>query len=648
MEDYYEPALKAGLKYYRLHALSGADPNLPVLNDLLPESMIASGTDIGLMNVPAEKIVGTVTAGRSKCFAGNFMPVARAGTEFAIKWKQLALSHQKEGIRDAVLLYEYMNNYYVQEGNKRVSVLKFFHAVSVPGIVRRILPERNGDPKVEAYYEYLEFCKSTGITFLEFSSQGAYAEFCELMGHIAGTLWTEEEIRQLKSTYYFFCKVFQSAGGDKLQVGEGDALLACIRVLGYDYLSGLSEPELKTAMKKVREEILLQKEDTKIEMKLNPEEQSQNVLSKLRAPKNLKAAFLYMQENNASGWVTGHELARKQVEGRLSGKVETTVYRCDEEKDIEAQLDKAVADGADVIFATSSVMLPACLKKAIDTPNVAIMNCSVNKPHRYVRAYYPRMYEGKFVAGAVAGALCTDDQVGYICKYPVYGSIADINAFARGVKMTNPRAKVHLEWLSRKSEKDPLEMLTEKGISLVSVDDYRDKEKGIRHLFGLEQVEKGVFTPLVLPVWNWSVYYEWILNSMLNGTYKIDTEKTRRSLQYYWGMSSGAVKLLFAERLPQGVRFMAELLSRSISDGVCNPFYEPDVKADGHPDWADLDRLPDLEHILEMDELEENVVGEIPCYEELTERAQSVVDVIGLAVSRKRAEQASVSGKEEA
>ena len=46
----------------------------------------------------------------------------------------LRKSHVNEGIRDPIKAYEYMNKFYVEEGNKRVSVLKYYDAVSVPGL----------------------------------------------------------------------------------------------------------------------------------------------------------------------------------------------------------------------------------------------------------------------------------------------------------------------------------------------------------------------------------------------------------------------------------------------------------------------------------------------------------------------------------
>ena len=48
--------------------------------------------------------------------------------------------------------------------------------------------------------------------------------------------------------------------------------------------------------------------------------------------------------------------------------------------------------------------------------------------------------------GAIAGAMAENDKISYIADYPISGTIANINAFALGAKMINPRAKVHLEW----------------------------------------------------------------------------------------------------------------------------------------------------------------------------------------------------------
>ena len=94
-------------------------------------------------------------------------------------------------------------------------------------------------------------------------------------------------------------------------------------------------------------------------------------------------------------------------------------------------------------------------------PQVKILNCSLNASHKYIRTYYARMYEAKFLTGVLAGALADENKIGYVAQYPVYGTISNINSFALGAKLVNPRAKIYLEWSSRKNS-DPMADLRKK------------------------------------------------------------------------------------------------------------------------------------------------------------------------------------------
>ncbi len=88
------------------------------------------------------------------------MPLLDLKTEFATKWVNLCVSHVDEGIRDPITCYEYMGRFYVQEGNKRVSVLKYFDASSITGNVTRVVPQYSDDPAVQMYYEFMHFTRS--------------------------------------------------------------------------------------------------------------------------------------------------------------------------------------------------------------------------------------------------------------------------------------------------------------------------------------------------------------------------------------------------------------------------------------------------------------------------------------------------------
>ncbi len=71
----YNQALKQGQKCRKNAVLHGQYPYLQVLDELIDDSMIAGQMDMGLLEIPAERIVGTKAAGRKTAFAANFMPL---------------------------------------------------------------------------------------------------------------------------------------------------------------------------------------------------------------------------------------------------------------------------------------------------------------------------------------------------------------------------------------------------------------------------------------------------------------------------------------------------------------------------------------------------------------------------------------------
>lgn len=639
-EQYYKDALQLAKKEYRACIARGKHPYLPVLDEMIPEQRITMGVDLGTIQIPAEYVVGTLTAGRTSAFARNFMPLMEAKTEFASKWERLCQAHLKEGIRDPIKVYEYMNRYYVQEGNKRVSVLKFFNAVEIRAQVIRVMPEKNDSKESKIYYEFAAFYKYSKINFIEFSKLGSYAELQRLVGKAPEEPWTDEERSALKTTYFYFRQAYNAKGGKRLRSTVGDAMLAYIKVYGYHTLRRMNANEMKKSVGKVWEEMILQQEERPIDLKLAPTDPkdakkatTKVILDKLVGAKPLKVAFLYDKTPQTSGWTAAHEMGRNHVDRVFGSQIETVSYNDVMAKDPEKVLIQAIEEGAKVIFTTSPPMLPASLRVAVDHQDVTILNCSLNKSHRYIRTYYARMYEAKFIIGAIAGAMAGDCDVGYIADYPIFGMLASINAFARGVEMVNPTAKVYLEWSTIGGTAAATKRLTDRGIVLISSQDMaRLEEQTKQTTFGLSLVneEEGQVN-LAMPVWHWGIYYEGILRSILNKTFQSEEESTDKALNYYWGMSAGVVDILTSQKnLPTGVQRLADILKASVCAGLCHPFSQPLLTQDGIPVHSDEGALLSLDQIINMDWLTENVVGTIPTYEELDTKAKVTTDVVGI------------------
>ena len=633
IEEYIK-AYKMGKKEYQSRMLRGLKPTLEVLDDILPGKGTLSEVPLGLVQIPVDQIVGTKTYGRSEAFASNFMPILRENTEFAIKWAHLCTAHENEGIREPIKAYEYMNKFYVEEGNKRVSVMKFFGVVSTPAIVTRVVPKRTEEKENKIYYEYMDFYDKTKINYIWFSEEGRFAKLLEAVGKSEDEEWNDEDRLDFNSVYSRFNGEYRARGGEKLSITAGDAFLSFITLYGYEALKDKTTSELKSLITKSWEEFKLLEEDKEVDLKMDPGKEKKPILSRLlpiSAPK-LKVAFIYEKTATSSAWTYAHELGRMHLEQKFPEEVSTIYYDNTTLDNIEERIEDAIQQGCNIVFTTTPSFVPASVKAAIAHPDIRILSCSVNTSHRYIRTYYARMHEAKFLMGAIAGAMAENNKIAYIADYPIYGAIANINAFALGAKMINPRAKVYLEW-STKKEGNVIENIRQLQPMCVSGKDMVIPEEASRY-FGLYRLDGEVPHNLAMPLWHWGKFYEQLIQTIMDGTWKYDDNpSTMQAINYWWGMSSGVVDVICSQNLPIGTKRLVDLLKNTICTGEFNPFsgvlYSQEGVVQNNPNKS---LTP--EEILTMDWLAENVVGSIPKEEELQEASRPVISQQGIDITK--------------
>lgn len=632
VED-YRKALKMGQKTFRACVARGEYPYLQVLDDILENSEVERMERLGVVDVPIDAIVGTKTAGRKTAFAANFMPLLPERSEFAIKWINLCEAQLTEGIRDPIQVYEFMNRFYVQEGNKRVSVLKYFGAASLPASVIRLVPHRTDSKENKIYYEFMGFYALTGINYLRFSQPGRFAKLLKYVNKQPGQPWSEDDKKTFASVYYRFAAAFAALGGKKLPITIGDALLAFLKIYPYDSVPDLTDDGLRQRLENAWPEVLVLTEESGIELSLAAGAVPEAPLITRLLPVNkgvLRCAFIHERTPRTSAWTYAHEFGRSQAEELLGGRVTTTAY-CDVQVGVndDEVLEQAIRDGNTVLFTTTPKLMDATLRASVRHPEVKLFNCSLNMKHPAVRTYYGRIYEAKFIVGAIAGAMADDNRIGYVANYPIYGMTAGINAFALGAQMTNPRAKIYLEWSAAKGPA-PAQRLAEQGVTLISGQDIRPPAGGPPA--GLYQVEEdGREMPLAVPFWHWGAFYDKILQRILAGALKNEeAEPGTHAFNYWWGMSSGVIDVLFSRKLPAGARRLGELLRSDICCGVYDPFTGLLTAQGGavvqEGPYAQL--TP--EQILRIDWLCDNIVGHIPAFDELIDEAKPLVRLQGV------------------
>lgn len=639
----YISALKQGRRSYQTALTKGEYPYLPVLDDILSYTEVASIDNLGVMDIPLAKIVGTKTAGRTNAFANNFMPLLPEESEFGMKWTSLYEHQIEDGIRDPIVAYEFMNQFYVQEGNKRVSVMKYLGTYSIPGTVTRLVPRRTDDKENHLYYEFLEFYEVSQSYDVWFTKEGSYKKLLKLMGKKEDEVWNDDDRMNLHSACYNFASAFKKAHGEKLNLQVSDAFLVYVEIYGYDSVKSESEHEILQALQKMWTEITLADKGNQVELVQNPEETKSSILNRLiptgiLTPESLKIAFIYTKTTETSSWAYAHELGRMYIEQVYEGKIETMAFdNANSDAEVEEAIEKAVEAGCNLIFTTATQMINQSVRSAIQHPKVKIYNCSIKMSYSSICTYYARMYESKFLMGAIAAALSRTDKLGYVADYPIYGTLANINAFALGAKMINPYVEIYLEWSKVKGQ-DARERLHQAGIVFVSDSDMITPEHASRAYGLYTKKEDGTLVNLATPIWHWGKFYERIVNNLCSGgNTEADAQKGKKAVNYWWGMSADVIDVICSGDMPHGTHRLIEFLKNSIRAGAFHPFDGP-IYAQGGVVRCEEGKSIEPEEIITMDWLAENVIGRIPELEELTEEAQALMQFQGIKIDESNAE----------
>ena len=650
MREDYTNARKLGEKARAKAILTGRFPYLPALEEMIDKTAMGQEIPLGVHEIPLHLIVGTRTSGRQNAFACNFMPLLDPSSEFALKWANLYDYQLEEGLRDPIKVYEYMNRFYVEEGNKRVSVMNYMKSYSILADVIRIMPPRTDALENAVYYEFLDFFKVTKFFEIIFSQKGSYARLAELMGENLKDPWPDVKMETLRDGFRRFAEIYNAKGGRPEGITDGDAYLTYITVFQPDSLVYDGKDVISRRIDQIRSEVKAQtrKEIDLVESPATPKKPSviaeagaavasvANVLTLgafaggYSEENPLKACFIYEKAPGNSSWAYAHELGRQTLMDQFGGMVDTTYFTdCDSEEKVLDSIESAKADEDTLIFTTSPSMMPAALKAAFKYPKMKILNCSVNLSHKAVRTYYAKMYEAKFILGAIAASLCENHLIGYRSDYPLFGNIAQINAFALGASLVDPSCKVILKWASLKEGDWEKELIDEEvriisGSDMVRLDDPARK-------YGLYRIKDGnAWEGIAAPVWDWGRYYGLICRSIMDGTWEEEDDASRdRAVNYWYGLKSGVVDVLPSDRVPYETRRLASILKQGIIKGAYVPF-EGQLLAQKALIRRDGDAPLSPEEIITMNWLLDNIEGEMPRFDQLREDVARNVSVNGV------------------
>ncbi|MGI6577278.1 MAG: BMP family ABC transporter substrate-binding protein [Eubacteriales bacterium] len=589
----YLAARRAGKRYFAEHdGKRGGTGYLDVLEDKLREIETVGEIRLGTYEIPLENIVGTYTAARSTAFAGNFMPLLGEGTEFASKWQSLYSHHIKVGISDPIKVYEFLNKFYVLEGNKRVSVLNYVGAYSVRADVIRIVPKRDPkDREISIYYEFLDY-NSQILAFVGmwFSKRGS---FTKLMSEARSF---SEKVPQLKGkkphewlpqVFRDFSRQYKAAGFGSLDITTGDAFVEYVKIYGFPYGEPYELLGHRVRNCEAQFRLVAGKGGQKVidlgdvrrtgGLKLIPK------ISQRRA----RAVFVYRSPYDKSPRTRAHEYGRLQAEKRLEGRFVTEAVYGIGEKDAHNCLVEIAKTKPDIIFTVNSRYGHASLQTSLESSGVIVFNCNHTQPGKRLNTYYCKLYELTFMLGILAGSYTKSNIIGFIMQPPsIVRSTYGINAFALGARLVNHnvrvlRASMRSEYSAQEDRMLRAE-LASKGVDVV-YSQYPNEDPAwlnrFDNLYGMlcaVTPNGSVADYLATSAWNWDVVYTKILGDYLDGNYDFLLKTPESTLNFWLGLSTGATDVYMADIVlgPHTVR-LGKIFRELLEQSHIHPFSGP-------------------------------------------------------------------------
>lgn len=173
----YVKALKLDNRQKNKDEKQGNDAHPRALDAFLQKNMEEERIELGVMDIHTDQVIGVAESKGRELYASNFMPLSPKKSNYAIQWRELCLDYQEGNeFFSPIRCCEYLGQFYVVDGKKRVSVLKYLEVPSVCANVIRIVPAMSKDRDMQNYLDSLRSFKKTNLFQISFPAAGHGAD----------------------------------------------------------------------------------------------------------------------------------------------------------------------------------------------------------------------------------------------------------------------------------------------------------------------------------------------------------------------------------------------------------------------------------------------------------------------------------------
>ena len=272
------------------------------------------------------------------------------------------------------------------------------------------------------------------------------------------------------------------------------------------------------------------------------------------AKEDLKIGVIHITDPaEGSGYTYTHDLGIQGMQKAL-GLDDSQIIRKNNTSDsdptaVETAMLECIEEGCQLIFATSYGYMDTCEKLAAEYPDVIFSHGTGYKSNgKNFNNYFGRIYQARYLAGIAAGLKTESNKIGYVSAFgkTLSETGGGIDAFAMGVESVNKDATVHVKvtnsWYDPEGEAQAAKALIDDGCDVIAQHcdtpnpQLAAEAAGVYGVGYNSDMSKDAPKAVLCSVmWDWSAYYTWATEQVINGTWTGEN--------YFGGMSEGLVKI---------------------------------------------------------------------------------------------------------
>ena len=267
----------------------------------------------------------------------------------------------------------------------------------------------------------------------------------------------------------------------------------------------------------------------------------------------LIVGVLYLDSVEEPGYTFAHDEALRATQAALGLDDGQIIRKFNVGPTDPLQADHAVRDciaqGANVIVATSREFMNACERLAAEYPDIVFAYVGGHKYNETnLTAYFGRIYQARYMSGIAAGMKTKTGKIGFVAAQGRENSevTGGVNAFALGVESVNPDARILVRvthgWYDPAGERQAARRLIDAGCDVIAQhcdtpNPQREAERagvwGIGYSSDMRIDAPGAVLASV--VWHWDAYYRKLFASLVDGTFSTEP--------FFGGLAEGMVDM---------------------------------------------------------------------------------------------------------